>query len=216
MQCLEPPEPYSLNFQEQLFDSPLAQSLSELDSFDASWKRELSFSSAALAKLRALKAQFPRVFDRMRDSDGSASVQDLFASQAELFSFLRFPREDAPVLMHYQSQCAMKDKAAFLAQWEAAAEAGQRTKAIRVRCPPALLAFWEPDSASVSPTEIKAVVPEIGDRLVIIGGNTVPFGTYAAVVAVHPLTHNVEIVTGEPFIGGVNLHGLLSCEGRGA
>lgn len=110
----------------------------------------------------------------------------------------------------------MQDEAKILSQWEIAAEAQQRTKSIRIRCSPSLLGFWEPDLATVSPTEIKKVVPEIGDRLVVIGGNTVPFGMYAAVVAVHPLSHNVEIVTGQPFIGGTNLHGLLSCEGRGA
>lgn len=216
MQCLDPPEPYSTSYQEQLFDSPLAMNLSELDSFDGSWKRDLSFSSQAIAKLRALKSQFPRVFDRIRDTDGSSSVKELFDSQAELFDFLHATRDDAPVLMHYQGQCAMHDEADILAQWETAAEAQQRTKAIRIRCPPTLLGFWEPDLATVSPTEIKKVVPEIGDRLVVVGGNTVPFGTYAAVVAVHPVTHNVEIVTGQPFIGGTNLHGLLSCEGRGA
>ena len=216
VQCLGTPEPYSSSYQEQLFDSPLAMNISQLDTVDAFWKRDLSFSSAAIAKLRALKAQFPDVFKRIRDTDGSTNVKDLFESQTELLSFLRFPREEAPIMMHYLSQCAMQDEAKILSQWEIAAEAQQRTKSIRIRCSPSLLGFWEPDLATVSPTEIKKVVPEIGDRLVVIGGNTVPFGMYAAVVAVHPLSHNVEIVTGQPFIGGTNLHGLLSCEGRGA
>ena len=121
MQCLDPPEPYSTSYQEQLFDSPLAMNLSELDSFDGSWKRDLSFSSQAIAKLRALKSQFPRVFDRIRDTDGSSSVKELFDSQAELFDFLHATRDDAPVLMHYQGQCAMHDEADILAQWETAA-----------------------------------------------------------------------------------------------
>ena len=166
--------------------------------------------------LMDLRSHFPAVFDRIANTDCSTSIDDLFESEQELSAFCSYHEKSGEIMMHRNSQCVNKQQAKELTSWLDSLAVMQRTKPIHIRCCPELLGFWEPDSCTISPTEIMKVVPAIGDRFVVIGGNDVPFGMYGVVLAVHPNSHHIEAVMEQSFIGGTDLYGLLSCNGRGA
>ena len=167
----------------------------------------------------AYRNKFPRLFESIRDSDSSSSLERLRCDETLVREASRYA-SDLPHhqerFMNQASQCATPKQAAAL---EALApEMGKNTVAktdVRLCVVSNQIAFWERDGFTASLTECYRVCPALGDRVVIIGGNDAPLGSLGFVVAIHPQTHRVELVMDKEVIGGTNLFGLLSVEYRG-
>lgn len=183
--------------------------------------KEICFSNPALHLMMDYKNRYPWVFERIRDSDSSSSLQDLFEGN---ISFVRevekyvndLPYHNEPFMDQY-GICATPKQASLLAK-TGDVMARESSKPINcvLECSSNQIAYWERDGYTASLTECFSVVPSIGDRVVIVGGNDLPIGSYGFVVAVHPTSHRVELVMDKPFIGGTNLFNLLDVNYRGA
>ena len=188
---------------------------------DTSYLKDIIFSNSALHILMNYKNHFPQVFTRIRDSDSSSSLDDLFYGDS---AFLRQVEKYVKELPHHheasmdiESICATPKQASLLAKagYIMASESSKSMNCV-LECSANQIAFWEQDGYTASLTECYSVVPAIGDRVVIIGGNDLPIGSYGFVVAVHPTSHRVELVMDKQFIGGTNLLNLLDVNYRGA
>ena len=198
---------------------PLGCSLRSLQESKPSYPSHPLFSTAAFHALMAYRNKFPRLFERIRDSDSSSSLERLGCDETLVREASRYVSE----LPHHQerfmsqtSQCATPAQAAALET--IAPKMGKTAFAktdLKLRVVANQVAFWERDGFTASLTECYRICPALGDRVVIIGGNDVPVGSLGFVVAIHPLSHRVELVMDKEVIGGTYLFGLLSVEYRG-
>lgn len=179
----------------------------------------LHFSAAAMKILMNYKSAFPGLFERIREFDTPSDIDDLFDRETDLARVLHFvddmPYHDA-VMMNINSVCCSPAQANLLQQTTESLNKQDASCDVRVTCSPDLVAFWERTPVDESITDAMKVTPEVGCRVVVIGGNDVPFGSTGYVLAIHPYCHIVEVVMDKPFIGGTDLYGLLKVRGRGA
>lgn len=193
-------------------------SLLEPDNF---YMQVIRFSNPALHILMEYKNKYPEVFERIRDSDSSSSLNDLFDGDSGLARELEkyvadLPYHEEPFMDQY-GICATQKQASLLAKaGEVMAKESSKKVDCVLECSANQIAYWERDGYTASLTECFAIVPSIGDRAVITGGNDLPIGSYGFVLAVHPSSHRVELVMDRPFVGGTNLFGLLDVNNRGA
>lgn len=179
----------------------------------------LHFSAAAMKILMNYKNAFPGLFERIREFDTPSDISDLFDRENDLAQVLHFvddmPYHDA-VMMNINSVCCSPAHADLLQQTGESLNKQDAACDVRVTCSPDLVAFWERMPVDESITDAMKVLPEMGCRVVVIGGNDVPFGSTGYVLAIHHYCHMVEVVMDKPFIGGTDLYGLLKVKGRGA
>lgn len=179
----------------------------------------LHFSAAAMKILMSYKNAFPGLFERIREFDTPSDISDLFDRENDLAQVLHFvddmPYHDA-VMMNINSVCCSPAHADLLQQTGESLNKQDAACDVRVTCSPDLVAFWERMPVDESITDAMKVLPEMGCRVVVIGGNDVPFGSTGYVLAIHHYCHMVEVVMDKPFIGGTDLYGLLKVKGRGA
>lgn len=197
--------------------APLAIPFTDLEEQDHYSMNDLYFSHDALLILMEYRNTFRKLFEHIRDADGSNDLDTLNISRNDIMKAHKWVDK-----YHFDSEPRMDRDSLVcsIAEAKALQDATQKMtrKSIKVTlsCPHSFISFWEREYLTISPQETKKLVPMIGDRIVVTGGNDVPFGSYGFVIGVHPKTHMVEIVTDYSFIGGTTLHGLLTIPRRGA
>ena len=208
---------YSEDYEEPLPFCPLAVRTSSLHS-TSSRRTNLCFSEAAVKILNQYRQAFPDLFARIRDFDTSDSMMDLVNRESDLKAVTHFVEElpfHNDVMADIGTTCCLEKHADLLQQTSTVVGNMDDNCDVHITCSPDLVAFWERTRVDESVSDALKIIPMIGNRVVIIGGNDIPFGSRGYVVAVHPKWHVVEVVMDKPFIGGSNLYGLLQVKGRG-